>query len=398
MARNMDAHSSFVFLLENLPTWKASIQSLSSHADQKHTEFVTEYARLVNQIKPKRRRSPSMTSVHTTDDNDYPGQPEGDSTPSIDTMPPPLSRIEINPLEAGNKYLYAQARRRRRPGTSIRSGASGPQKFRNKNQVVVYYDAFLQEQLETMVKTIGVGRNNLRKGKNALVAAKGFSLPALSSTTRNHRAYPSLDSIRGTTSVSRSTPALVSGKKPTSHTVQPQAASDDETSFFLVDKELESIQSLCETAAHQFLRDGDCKTELDSICQRFDAVLAQATAVAESLKNSRQENQQELDGDREHADNTHSCGDSVGTLSTQPSLDVLHTPKIGAAMDRSHLIISHTLEDMKSRGAFFSAPMVSGDNAGMMTDNIEVDDASDQSSVVVDITQFRMTNPRRTRV
>ncbi|EXJ84336.1 hypothetical protein A1O3_05003 [Capronia epimyces CBS 606.96] len=392
MAQSMDAHSSFVYLLDNIPTWKASVDSLSAHADQKHTEFVAEYARLVNQIKPKRRRTPSMASIHP-DDNEQVERPD-EVAPSSGSVPAPLSRVEINPLEAGNKYLYAQARRRRRPGTSIRSGASGPQKFRNKNQVIVYYDAYLQEQLDAMVKSIGVGRNNLRKGKNALVAAKGFSLSTLS--TRPGRGYPSLDNVRGSSTRSRSTSLLVSEKKPTESTTKP--APDDETAFFLVDKDLESVQSLCETAAHQFLRDGDCSTELDVIRQKLDAVLAQATTMAESLKNLRQGNPQGSEADQVNWDSFQSCGDSDATLSTQPSLDVLHTPKIGATMDRSHLAISHTLEDMKSQGAFFSAPVMSYGNPGLMTDNIEVDDASDQSSIVVDITQFRMTNPRRARV
>lgn len=393
MAQPMDAHSSFVFLLENLPTWKASIDSLSAHTEQKHAEFVAEYARLVNQVKPKRRRSPSIASIHTVDDNETVGRHEDEATPTADSVPTPPNRVEINPLEAGNKYLYAQARRRRRPGTSIRSGASGPQKFRNKNQVVVYYDAYLQEQLDTMVKTIGVGRNNLRKGKNALVAAKGFSLPSL--TARTGRNYPSLDSIRGTGSLSHSTSTLVSEKKMDDPTAQPPP--DDEASFFLVDRELESIQSLCETAAHQFLRDGDCKTELDAIRQKFDDVFARATTVADSLKNSRQEHQHRSEACNDNLDNVHSCGASDATLSTRPSLDILHTPKIGGPMDRSHLMISHTLADMKSRGAFFNTQVTSGDNPGLMTDNIEVDDASEQSSIVVDITQFRMTNPRRAR-
>jgi hypothetical protein len=136
---------------------------------------------------------------------------------------------------------------------------------------------------------------------------------------------------------------------------------------------------------------------LDTIRRKFDAVIAQAKTVAESLKKF-QENQQRLEAEQDRLDNTDSCRDSVATLSTQPSIDVLHTPKIGAAMDRGHLMISNTLDDMKSRGAFLSTPMAPSDTAGMMTGNIEVDDASDQSSIVVDITQFRMANPRRSRV
>lgn len=393
-ARVMDAHSSFSYLVDNLPSWRKDIDALSAHAAQKNTEFVAEYVRLVHQIRPKRKKSPSVSSVHTNDDGQL-----TNASRSVHDVPSPPEPVEINPLEAGNKYLYAQARRKRKLGPSIRSGASGPQKFRTKNQVVVYYDSHLQEKLNDMVKSIGVGRNNLRKGKNAFAASRGFQLPTL--PRRAGQGFTSLENIRRTM-VSPRTSALLPGKKPDGIIGQP--SSDAETSFLQVDKELELIQSLCETAAHQFLRDGDCKAELDTIQQKLDQVFSQAAAAAETLKKLKDETKDTANLDAEHTstslDNNHSWTDSDATLSTQPSFDVLNTPKIGATTDPSPLAIARTLEDMKSRGAFFSAPAIPTDDnhAGMMTDNIEVDDASDQSSINVDISAYRLMNPRRTRV
>ncbi|KAK4946836.1 hypothetical protein LTR10_014339 [Elasticomyces elasticus] len=336
MAEAMDAHSSFVYLLDNLPVWKTTITSLSAYAAQKNSEFVNEYSQLVNQIRPKRQKSASLTSIHTNDE-DVPSLP---------------NRVEINPLEAGNRYLYAQATKKRKPGTSVRSGASGPQKFRNKNQVIVYYDASLQEQLDSMVKLIGVGRNNLRKGKKVVD--------------------------------------------------RPQTpVPDDESSFLLVDRELESIQSLCEIAAHQFLRDGDCSTELNSILQKLDAVLVQSTKTAESLKKfTDQQNetaQEETDSDvcTLVSDTTQ----SDTTLSSQSFLNRGPYIRSGLCKDSGPTLLNRTLEDMKAHELSLSAPEISDNNApGLLSDNIEVDDASDQSSIVVDITQYRLANPRRTRV
>ncbi|KIV87643.1 hypothetical protein PV11_03175 [Exophiala sideris] len=379
MAEAMDAHSSFVYLLDNLPVWKTTIASLSAYAAQKNSEFVNEYSQLVNQIRPKRQKSASLTSIHTNDE-DVPSLP---------------NRVEINPLEAGNRYLYAQATKKRKPGTSVRSGASGPQKFRNKNQVIVYYDASLQEQLDSMVKLIGVGRNNLRKGKNALVAARGFRLPTLSK-----REYPSLDNLRATM-ISRKTSAVtaIPGKKVADRPQTP--VPDDESSFLLVDRELESIQSLCEIAAHQFLRDGDCSTELNSILQKLDAVLVQSTKTAESLKKfTEQQNetaQEETDSDvcTLVSDTTQ----SDTTLSSQSFLNRGPYIRSGLCKDSGPTLLDRTLEDMKAHELSLSAPEISDSNApGLLTDNIEVDDASDQSSIVVDITQYRLANPRRTRV
>jgi len=388
MAEAMDAHSSFVYLLENLPTWKTTIVSLSAYAAQKNEEFVNEYAQLVNQIRPKRKKTASLASIHT---NDEAVEQQADDVPSIP------NRAEINPLEAGNKYLYAQATKKRKPGTSIRSGASGPQKFRNKNQVIIYYDSSLQEQLDCMVKSIGVGRNNLRKGKNALVAARGFRLPTLGARARE---YPSLDSLRSTM-ISRKTSAVmpIPGKKVADRPQTPVA--DDESSFLLVDRELESIQSLCETAAHQFLRDGDCSTELNTILQKFDAVLAQAIKTAESLKKfTEQQNEAaQEDTDSDGCTLVSDTTQSDTTLSVQSPLDRGPYIRSGLGKDSGPTLLTRTLEDMKAQELVFSAPELADNNApGLLTDNIEVDDASDQSSIVVDITQYRMANPRRTRV
>lgn len=393
MAQAMDAHSSFIYLIDHLPAWKACIDSLIVHAAQKNAEYAAEYTRLVKQIRPKRRKSPSVASIHDHDDEPMGDRSESSSNPGGVSSPDPA---EINPLEAGCKYLYAQARRRRKPGNSIRSGASGPQKFRNKNHVIVYYDGYLQEQLDSMVKMVGVARNNLRKGKAALAAARGFRLSTL--TTRVSHGHPTLEDIRSTIA-SRNTSALLSGRKY--HTSAGQPAPDEETAFLQVDKQLESIQSLCETAAHQFLRDGDCKSELDNVQQKFDAVLAQAIQFAESLKKSQEtQDSSNVEMDHPNSDSSHGSTDSDGTLSTQPSLDVLRTPKMGATSDPSPLIINHPLESMKSRPAFMTAPGISADNnnPALVADNIEVDDASDQDSIVVDISQYRITNPRRVRV
>ncbi|EXJ74961.1 uncharacterized protein A1O5_01657 [Cladophialophora psammophila CBS 110553] len=391
MAQAMDAHSSFVYLVDNLPTWRACIHSLSVHATEKHAEFAAEYSRLVNQARPKRRKTPSISSIHTQDQEQ--GDDHDHMVQSADGLSSPETR-HINPLEAGNRYLYAEVRRKRKPGPSIRSGASGPQKFRNKHHIVVYYDGYLQEQLDTMVKQIGIGRNNLRKGKTALAAARGFRLPTL--TARSSHGISMLDDIRSSM-ISRSTSTLLAGK--TRAPLQNPSASNEEVSFLRVDKELEQIQTLCETAAHQFLRDGDCKTELESMLQKFDALLVQASATAETLKKVQEESQEASQADDFGSDFNHGCGDSDGTLSTKPSLDRLPTPKIGATRDSSPLALGQSLEGMKPHG-FYGAPGIPSDDhpAGLASDTIEVDDASDQGSIVVDISQYRLTNPRRVRL
>ncbi|EXJ55546.1 hypothetical protein A1O7_08474 [Cladophialophora yegresii CBS 114405] len=391
MAQSMDAHSSFVYLVDNLPKWRTTFDSLATHTAEKHAEFVAEYARLVKQARPKRKKTPSISSLHTTDeqdsiDNSASGEENVDNSSSN-------APIEINPLEAGTRYLYAQTRRKRKPGTSIRSGASGPQKFRNRSHVVVYYDSYLQKQLDAMVKEVGLGRNNLRKGKNALAAATGFQLPTLATLSGNSGLVSSTFEDFRPPNMSRSTSALLSVKKSVARS--PQATSD-QASFIQADKELEQIQSLCETAAHQFLRDGDCKSELDTIRGKVDALLVQATRTAESLRNL-QDHHEAVHVDSSASESNHDT-ESRGTLSTQPSLDLLPPPKTSVAKTLHPPAISHRLDGLKPQG-FFSAPAVPtlGSPQEFVNDTIEVDDSSDQESIVVDLSQYRLTNPRRVR-
>lgn len=393
MAQPVSAHSSFVYLVENIPDWQKEVDILAERTYAKNGEFKAEYLRLVNQIKPRRKKSPSLASIHTLDDLDRPTSehtaPLVGGTDSND-LPSPPDRVEINPFEAGNRYLYAQARRKRKPGTSVRSGASGPQKFRNKNQVVVYYDSFVQDHLDALVKQLASGRNNLRKGKNALVAAKGFQLPRLSrAAVRN---YDSIDDIRSILTA-RSNPALSAGKKSTL-AAQPNS-SDHESTFFQVDKELESIQSLCEVAAHQFLRDGDCQTEINTIKQKLGELLTRATTFAETLKvlGDQQSQDSKLDADDRSLVSDNSQHDSDSTLSIEHSL--IGTPKLSA---QPRFAISHTLDDMKARGAFFGNPEASLGSNALVADNIEVDDDSEQDDIMVDVTAFRLAKARQARV
>lgn len=387
MPQAANAHSSFVYLLDNIPTWRTSIDSLLLHAAEKHAEFVAEYARLVNEAKPRRRRNPSNASIHTGDDNS--ATDPAINADSVDVLSSPDPRY-TSPLEAGNKYLYAQARRKRKPGPSIRSGASGPQKFRNKNHVVVYYDGYLQEQLDSMVKQVGVARNNLRKGKAALAAATGFRLPTL--TSKASHGLSMLDDVRPALMTRTSAPVLPGKKLNVSLT--SSTSTDNESSFLRADKELEQIQSFCETAAHQSLRDGDCRSELDHIRQKFDALLVQATMTADSLKKL-QEEQDVSQADSPESDQTLKLT-ADAKLSSQPSFELLNAPSLNVTKDLNPLGFGLRPEGLFSAPALSTAP-TGGDTAALTSDTIEVDDASDQESIVVDLSQYLLTNPRRVR-
>lgn len=347
----MDAVASFAHLTTNLPDWISQIDKLSAHATQKHDEFAAEYTWLLKSVRPKRIKSQSITSIHSTDQAPFqslqPSPADADTTPQSPDFP------EISPFEAGNRYLYAQARRKRKPTSSLRSGASGPQKFRSKHSVIIYYDGFLQEQLDTMVKNIASARNNVRKGKMSRLLQKGLQLPVF--IRRFPDAYHSSTEDLGSPQM-RSSKSLPTDSKTAAAVVKSQA---DDGCFCQADKDLENAQSLCETAAHQFLRDGDCKLELEGVKAKLETVLVLATDSVAKF-------QAEKDAEKEQDE---ACTASGATLCEKPSDEVISV-KMGPFMNHF-------------------APSLS-QHPGAGAAEIEVDD-DDGSSIDVDITKFRST-------
>ncbi len=343
----MDAVASLTHLTSNLPEWILQIDKLSAHAAAKHAEFAAEYSRLLDTLKPMRDRSPSIASIHSTDEMSI---DKTHSSPiAADTISQTPDFPEISPFEAGNRYLYAQARRKRKATSSVRTGASGPQKFRSKHSVVIYYDASLQEQLDTMVKNIASARNNIRKGKVSLSLQNGLQLPAFN--RRFPEIYSSSTEDAGTPKM-RSIKSLTTGTTTSGRIAQLQP---DDAYFGQADKDLESAQSLCETAAHQFLRDGDCKLELEGVKAKFEAVLVLATETVPKLRAERE-------AEEDHDENRT---DSEATLYEKPSDEAI-VAKLAP-----------------SPPYFTSSPAPTG------AADIEVDDDDDGSSIDVDITKFR---------
>ena len=370
----MDALTSLVYLADNLPKWMSKIDGLSSHASQKHAEYVQEYARLLSGARPRRQKSPSVHSIDSKKDL-LPKPPE-EPEPTTDAQPlsppflPEADPVEISPFEAGNKYLFAQTQRKRKAGSSVRSGASGPQKFRSRHQVVIYYDAYLQEQLEALVKSIGGARNNLRKGKLSRTAATGFPLPSLSRGPEDTYGMFSYGSLR-TMPLPTKGPTL--DPKP-SRTSTPPANGD--LPFAEVDKLLEQSQGLCETAAHQVLRDGDCALELRNVRRNFETVTSMAESSISKLK-AEEEQKQKQQGEEPtlkiDADNrTGSESDTTLVAETPPFGVAKLAPTVDVLVEETKLLINSA-----------ASP------------DIEVDDDSDASSIVVDITKFRTARNSR---
>ncbi|KPI35102.1 uncharacterized protein AB675_1326 [Cyphellophora attinorum] len=391
-ASQMDAVTSFTHLVDNIPQWLEQIKALSAHTKDKNAEFVAEYARLVRAIKPKRMKSPSMCSIHSSKSKAAQAR-DADSAKDADT---PATEL-IDPLAAGNRHLYADqtaAQRKRKSNASMRSGASGPQRFRSKHQVVIYYDGYVQEELDTMCKAVGIGRNNLRKGKNALVANRGFRLPSLSKKYDNLTS-PSLENIRSMSAKYRN---AAPGAKFSLRQNAQQPQDGDEAAFIECDKALEQVQNLLETAAHQFLRDGDCLKELSSAEARLTAIQDLVKATVDSLQKKADQQAAAEEAERATADTSRSQSvsdrDCPSLLTDKSSMEPLNAPTVIQDKPSELAALTQTLEGIKSRHPAAIASDPGGVPTAGMT--IEVDDSSSTSSIAeIDISQFRSANRLR---
>ena len=76
----------------------------------------------------------------------------------------------------------------------------------------------------------------------------------------------------------------------------PDSGVDEKlSSFDEADKDLETTQNLCEVAAHQFLRDGDCRLEMDGMRSKIENCRAIAKREVERLKEEEAREQAELE-------------------------------------------------------------------------------------------------------
>lgn len=200
--------------------------------------------------------------------------------------------------------------------------------------IIVYYDSAVQDAFEELVKHISSSRNAMRKGKMAArmsdmkrlaelevdeedddlslgapagmslrlppgfstrltassnerkEAAKGYKPPVVQADSDDdddddevpdlryvstRRMGPSRDASMSSTPVGKQRPSpgnVMSGPGMSLR----MAPSINTTIFDELDAGLEWCQSMCEHAAHQFLRDGECGVEIEGIKQRLSEV------------------------------------------------------------------------------------------------------------------------------
>ena len=345
----MDPLQSFTFLTSSLPDWIIQLDKLSFQVTQRHSEFrrLSQASRLLNSTR--KRKTGSTESLRPEPEVTL----DSDSYQTTDPTTPSPKEIEIDP---SNKHLFREvreARRRCRPGFTP-SDASGPQRYRARTSLIIYYDSTIQDEFEALVRNIGSARNNIRKGKaNASFKAR------MASIGREHgpSELPKL-------SKDRDGSLLIKG--------------NDFEPFERVDKGLEAAQSFCEVGAHQFLREGNCREELQGTKERFESCLKIAEQQVARLEIERQqETEQEKQREREREAQQERKRLQLQDYAIGIAVDEDSTTQEDHGMEVDNGIVK--VDEKASSYSF----------AGIGA--IEVDDESDGSSVHIDLSAFRST-------
>jgi hypothetical protein len=246
MATTMDALASFDHLVGNLPLWLLKLDELSTQITGHHTRSMeSTYSSEVELVE----------KAETTED--HIGMLAEATVNAASSEEPQKSH-------ASDVLAIKQACRKRKPG-SAPFVAHGP--------LIVYYDSHIQNAFEWLVRNIATARNNLRRGKTAATLKArmiplGVGCNSFSAGGRRSMLDPTM-----TRTAKRTDPNL--------------AADDATTAFDAMDQDLEEAQTTCESAAHQFLRGGDCSEELQVTRDNFQKCFKIAQKEVEKLQEAK---------------------------------------------------------------------------------------------------------------
>lgn len=243
-----DSEKCFTFLRDNIPSWLEDLQRIAQKIEEKQDEIAKVPVKTVKKTGSTETLKEGKEALLEQVGTDTPEQPH-------------------IPNQAERQAL-ANANRKRKTA-SVLSKSSGPTKYRTRSMIVVYYDAEVQKAFEGLVRSIGTGRNMLRKGK---MAAR---MEAMAAATEDDDDDENDDDFNPVIAKLQFRPRAGLGGFRTTRGMGPAGLGGDAGSegFDTADKALENAQSLCERGAHQSLRDGDCRAELDGARRSFEEVV-----------------------------------------------------------------------------------------------------------------------------
>lgn len=214
--------------------------------------------------------------------------------------------------------------------------------------IVVYYDSAIQDAFEALVRSIAGARNTLRKGKTTASFKARMASMGMGGD----------DPFAGPSQFAMLNPKIRGGFGRGTGLGLRDSPDSKMKEFEDTDKDLETAQNLCEVAAHQFLRDGDCRLEIEGTRKKFKAVLEIATKEVERLKE---------EDERERADEAKIAAE------TQAQDEALEEKSPIIELLQEKTMTPEPIKQINFTG----------------TGTIEIDDGSDADSVQIDISAFR---------
>lgn len=265
---------------------------------------------------------------------------------AMGSPPPPKANSNPRPSHGGGlsrqssqptpqtAHRASPAAIRKRKTESLASAESLVPKYRTRSMIIVYYDSAVQTAFEDLVKFVSASRNAMRKGKMAAKMAemRRAAEMEVDAEDDDDEDEDGLDSLLKTNGTRLAAQKEVSANKPgQSSTPGSIVAADSDAGedlalpklkyvstrnlshlgsrnlsaglysaglltgyrragmdttpdiFDELDKGLEWCQGQCEHAAHQFLRDGDCSTEIDNIKRKLEEVKISAEKELDRL-------------------------------------------------------------------------------------------------------------------
>ncbi|KAI0409538.1 hypothetical protein F4802DRAFT_604249 [Xylaria palmicola] len=316
-------------VISNVPEWLKRLEELNSQIEQRQQELAKFSAAQPPSTSARSiRRTGSTESLRPQDDGPALPAPDATTdqtpTPIITTIPPqtpdahrrstgppPPSTPASDPWTGSSllrhaNELKATAQRRaratvrkRQKTDSMVSADGATPKYRSRKMVIVYYDSYVQSFFEELVKFVSAQRNLMRKAKMAAKVAhirrlaelempeddnddEGAefklgneliaSCPVLPAANGRHRGpeearLPYMNSRSYGATLRNPTYNLMPGRGMRTSALNGGLGVFNEKGDIWdgLDKGLEYVQGVCERAAHQFLRDGDCNDEIEKI-------------------------------------------------------------------------------------------------------------------------------------
>ena len=335
----MDTLDAFTKLSQHIPDWLIKLDELSKQVASQNKRF-DKFSHSSDRYLPKRKTG-STESLRPKDDIDVHTYARGSQTDTSSTRSIAQAQMpSLTPPRDPEQILTSKARKRK-PASSL-FATSGPARYRAKSMIIVYYDSAIQDGFESLVRSIASSRNVVRKAK--LEAGYKARLASLGMEESPFPASGEMGLLE-----SRGFRPRLERKQRTSDPLTEDASVP---AAEVVDRDLENAQSLCEVAAHQYLRVGHCDGEISGSIESFHKCLKTSEKEVNRLR------------------------ELLGRISED---------------DR---VVDQEEEVVRDRCV---APAENPKQAASKTiqqpsmDVIEVDDGSDDASIQVDLSAFRRT-------